>query len=231
MVINQIAAIGDLLFLEPMYRHYWRLTGNKPVVPVRDHLFWIADYIESATFVRMSQFNMDYENRVPSEIYLPTRWANELVRNINEGDYSLHEFGMPDKYTLAKLDPEMWIGLNINFNLKKGLELFNKLGLKGQEYILVNNHSQAGIINIHPKTNFKIVAMRSMPGYTVLDWFYVMLHAKENHHVSTSTFYIFQSIKNQFVFETPVYIYARPNFDGLRGVAKLKPTYNIKRCE
>lgn len=231
MVINQIHAIGDLLFLEPMYRHFFRLKGKKPVVPVRDHLFWISEYIDSAIFVKMSQFNMDYEDRDVRNDYLPLRWANHIIREVADDDYTFHEFGMPDKYTMAALDPSMWALLNINFIEKRGIDLMNKLNLSPKDdYILINNHSQAGSIDIKVNAD-KIIYMQNIPGFTVLDWYLVMLHAKENHHVSTSTFYVLQAIKNKFGLENPVYMYPRPNFDGLRGISKLDPTYNLIRCE
>ena len=108
------------------------------------------------------------------------------------------------------------------------------LGLtQSSEYILVNNHSQAGRINIKPENRKKlpIIEMKEVPGYNVLDWAAVILHAKENHHVSTSTFFIMQAIANKFSFDSKVFIYPRPNEDGLRGISKLNPTFKLIRCD
>jgi len=95
MVINQIHSIGDILFLEKMYSNFFEKDGVPPVVPVRDHLIWLRDYISSASIVPMSKFKIDYEDRNPSNIaggYLPTRWASQILRGIADDDYSFHEY-------------------------------------------------------------------------------------------------------------------------------------------
>ncbi len=231
MVINQIHAIGDLLYLEPMYRHFWETQKKKPIVPVRDHLFWISEYIDSAIFVKMSEFKMDYEDRRTRKEYLPTRWANQIIRGVKDDDYTYLEYCMQDKYTLAGLDPNVWKTLQINFNQKRGYQLLEHLNIGPfDDYVLVNNHSQAGEIDIKVPGH-RVIKMSSIPGYTVLDWYMVMYHARENHHVSTSTIYILQAIYNSIGLDNKVVFYPRPNFDGIRGIKNINPSYNFEKYE
>ena len=73
--------------------------------------------------------------------------------------------------------------------------------------------------------------MEHINGFTLLDWAYVMVFAKENHHVSTSTFFMMQAVSNQFKFDSKVFLYPRPNADGLRGISKLNPSFKIIKCD
>jgi hypothetical protein len=230
MVINQFHSIGDILFIEPILRHYWKLNGDKPILPVRDHLMYLQNYIESARLVPMSQFVLDYESmETTNPDYLPLRFANQILRNKDKDDHSDYKNCMPDKYNLCGLNPDMWMNLDVKFNEGKGNALFNQLGLKdGEEYILVNEHSQAGRVEIKLNPNCRVLYMESIPGYSVIDWWYVILNAKENHHVSTCTFYLFQAIANKFNFKSKVFIYPRPDESGIKGVLKLNTGFKVK---
>ncbi len=226
MIINQAAAIGDILFIEPICRHIWNTTGIKPILPVRDHLFWISEYIDSADFRLMSQYPIDYDSMsMEDKNYLPLRFANQIVRGLAPDDHHDYANMMLDKYILAGLDPMLWKTLIINFNEQKSDRLFKHLNLKAtDEYVLVNENSQAGIVNIFPKGAFcqyRVIKMSEVPGFNVLDWWKVMMYAKENHHVSTCTFYILDAIK----YTGKVTMYPRPNQDGLQGISKLNPTF------
>jgi hypothetical protein len=71
--------------------------------------------------------------------------------------------------------------------------------------------------------------MRDIPGFTLIDWFNVILNAKEFHTVSTSTFYLLQAIANKYHLDIDIYVYPRPNEDGLRGIEKLNTTYKFTK--
>jgi hypothetical protein len=230
MVINQFHSIGDILFIEPICRKFWIKNNKKPILPVRDHLMWLSNYIESAQFVPMSQFELDYDSIEKDNMdYLPLRFANQIIRGLDKDDHSDYSNAMLDKYILAGLEEKEWRDINIIFNPIKGIELFRKLKLdSGNEYILVNENSQAGKINIVPKSDLRIIYMDETPGFTLIDWYVVILNAKENHHISTSTFFLMQAIANKFHFNSEVFIYPRPNEDGLQGISKLIPSY---KCE
>lgn len=216
-----------------MFRHFWDLTGKKPIVPVRDHLYWIAEYIESAEFRKMSEFKLDYESmETGNPDYFPAQYANQILRGLNRGDHSDYENTMPDKYRLAGLDPEMWRGIRINFNRDQAMSLLSRIiDDHGEDFILANNHSQAGSIDIKPRAKGKLVFMEEIPGYTVIDWAWVMHAAKENRHVSTCTVYIMQALRNHFGSVPKAFIYPRPNEDGLRGIASLNFDFQIKRMK
>lgn len=228
MVINQIHANGDILFIEPICRHIWETTGVKPILPVRDHLMWFSEYIDSADFRPMSRFEMNYDSmQTDNPDYLPLRFANQIIRGLSPFDHSDYANTMPDKYKLAGLPLELWKTLKYTYNKDKGVLLLRELGLNlCDKYILVNEFSQAGNVPIIPDNpnGYKIVKMREIPGYTLLDWALAIKMAQENHHISTSTFFIMEFLK----LKTPVYIYPRPNKDGLQGISKLNPSFKYE---
>ncbi len=229
MVINQPFSIGDLLFIEPICREMWRRNGVKPIVPVMDHLMWISDYIDSAIFVARSKWDINYESAEVTPEYLPLVFANQIHRKMYRHDHSDFENMMLDKYRLANIDPMIWKEMRINFRESKCLDLMDRVvGKEGEDYVLVNETSQAGSIEIKPETDLPVIKMHEIPGFTVLDWAFVMLHARENHHISTCTFYIMQALTTQYGFQGKVVIYPRPNEDGLRGIKNLDPSFKYE---
>lgn len=233
-MINQPFAIGDILFIEPICRAIMEKTGSKPTLPVMDHLMWMGEYIESANLIPRSKNDYDYdmEDHNNKDQLLHLRFANQIIRNLAKYDHGDFENVMLDKYELAWgfsfIDHKIkWQDLKINLNGPRSIALFDELVGPDLDYVLVNEHCQAGDVKIMPNTEMPIIRMHERSGYTLLDWALVMLYAKENHHVSTSTFYIFQALDNLFPHEmkSRIFIYPRPNADGLRGISKLEPTF------
>lgn len=249
MIINQPFGIGDILFIEPLCRHLKAQAGNRlsdrPLVPVRDHLSHLSVYLdESMNIVNMSSvqgppinFNMD--NAMKGNSYLPLRFANQIYRGYQLHDHHDMENMMMDKYRLAGIDPALWRSIKVSFGEEKAIALY-KMMLKehnvfpGTDYVIYNEYSGIGNINIDPFptatcNGMPIIRMKPVAGFSVIDWYYLILKARINHHVSTSTFFLMQAIANQFpeFIDKPKYIYARPNgaVDGLRGVARLVPTF------
>lgn len=237
MVINVLHSIGDILFCEPIYRRVWEHDGKKPTVIIRDHLMWLQEYILSANFLPVSKWRGDIDDILFYDDYWPLRFANQICRRFDKHDHSDLENMMLDKYRILGFNENMWKTMELNFNGDRSAQLFHALGLHpSEDYILINEHSQAGTIVINPENTrkFRVVKMESKPGFNVLDWCHVMALASENHHVSTSTFFVMQAIlklKTPKARLDPVYIYPRPNEDGLRGISQLKPDFNLIRVE
>jgi hypothetical protein len=235
MVINQFHAHGDILFCEPIFRHFWERNGEKPIVPVRDHLIFFQDYIDSAKFIPMSKFSLDYESmETENPDYLPLRFANQITRGLSKNDHSDYSNTMPDKYKLAGIPLENWKKLSWCHYPEKCMKLFAALDLSSEEdYIFVNENSQAGKIEINPENpnNYRIIKMEVIPEFNLLDWTPIMLLAKEHHHISTSTFYMLEGLKDIHNKKIPIYIYPRPNEDGLQGISKLNPSFHYTAVE
>lgn len=230
MVINQPFGIGDILFIEPILRHFWMKNGEKPILPVRDHLMWLSEYIDSARFVKMSEFKLDYDSMdMSNPDYLPLRFANQIYRGYGPNDHHDFENMMLDKYRLCGLEEYLWKTAHLKLNNDKADKLYNQLNPKGKEYILVNKYCGIGKIDINIKTDLLVIEMQEIKGYTMIDWWLLMSNALENHHVSTSTFFILQEMFRVLEFQySQIFIYPRPNEDGLRGISQLKPSFEYK---
>jgi len=133
MVINILHSIGDILFCEPIYRHFWMKEGIKPTVVIRDHLMYLQEYIESARFLPVSHWNGDIDNAEKTDSYLPLRFANQCLRGYSKFFHEDFENCMPDKYLLAGLNPDKWMDLQLNFNIEKSRMLFADLDLSSEE--------------------------------------------------------------------------------------------------
>lgn len=240
LTINCVGGIGDILFCEPIFRHYQNKLGYKPFVIINDHMLWIANYIDSAQFIGasvMEKTPYHKDNMEMTEFYLPLRYANQVFRNLDRHDHHDLENMMLDKYRLLGLPEDLWKTIQVNFHEERIRKLTELKGIVPGEskYILINNHCQIGSIEIKPETDLRIVMMENIEGFNVLDWAGLISAANENHHLSTSTFFIMQVIENKVragnvpgdikIWGCKNFIYPRPNEDGLRGISQLQPDF------
>jgi hypothetical protein len=189
-IIDQPFGIGDILFLSPIVS---QIEADKLIWPVIDHYYWIHDYIKipNLTFIKNSEFNKsDYQEFA----YIPFRNAHGILPK--------SEDCMIAKYNIlgAQLD-YFYTGIKniITRNTTKELELYNLLGIRDKEsYIIINNNFAGPEYNykldINISTTDKIIYMDYINGFTLLDWMYVLENAKSIHTVSTSLFFVIESI-------------------------------------
>lgn len=189
---------------------------------------WIQHYIESAQFTDAQVDNTGDMTHNDWQINL--RYANQIFRGYDPHDHHDLENMMLDKYRLLGLPEELWKNLDVNFDLEKSNKL-HVITTVHKKYMLVNNNSQAGTINAKPYPHpYYRVFMHEITGFSLIDWWKTIYEATENHHVSTSTFFLMQAIKNKYPdWNAPCYIYPRPNENGLRGISQLNPTFNLIR--
>ena len=214
--INQPYGLGDVIICEPIARYYYGL-GYKIKYWVIDEYKWIQDYIPYIDFISISD-NYTTSNQVIFEenyIYLPLKHL--ILSNPQEyrGTGWLY-----DKYEIAKMDHDLWKTFEYTRNIEKENELYNHLDLENKEYILVNEYSSVGHRLLNITSNYEIIKMSNIKGYTMLDWYKVMENAKEVHTVSTSTSFPLIKMKHPHVT-----IYNRKNlndgtFDSIKEIFK-----------
>jgi hypothetical protein len=180
--INQPYGLGDIILCEPIARHYYNL-GYKIKYWVKDEYRWIQDYIPYIDFISESD-NYKTSNQAIFEenhIYLP------LISKSISDDIEWRRVGwLYDKYTISKLNPELWKTFRYKRNIERENALYKHLNLENKEYILINEYSSIGHRSLNITSNYEIVKMSNIDGYTMLDWYKVMKNAKEVHTVSTS---------------------------------------------
>lgn len=232
MVINCVGGFGDVLFCEPIYRKFWNESGKKPNVIIHDHQMHLQEYIDSAVFVKASEHKDLKDCFEINANYVPLRYANQQHRLLSPHDHSDIENMMLDKYRLLGLDENLWKTIKLNFNHKKGEDLAQLLNVSlYDEYTLRNVHSQIGDIVIVLNKNKTVIDMKPIAGFSMIDWFLLHKQADGIHTVSTSTFFMMQALCNKGWCSPEVYVYPRPNEDGLRGISQLEPDFQIIRMK
>jgi hypothetical protein len=221
-LINQFQGLGDILFCEPIAKHLYENGKNEIIWPILDEYFWIKDYIPYINFVKKSDFNFNYENTFfgkinDSIIHIPLRFANPIFRNLNPHDYSDQYHTMLDKYRMLNLSENLWKTLSWERNIEKENELYNLL-VKNENYILVNSRWSDGNVPIQTESNFDIVNMDFINGFTLLDWGKIIENASEIHTVSTSNLFLLEtlSLKSEIVNIYP----RKPRENNLDGISE-----------
>lgn len=201
--INQPYGLGDIIICEPIARHYYNL-GYKIKYWIKEEYKWIQDYIPYVDFISATVDNYIISNQSIFEenyIYLPLIFAGSpnksnyvsldicnkfIISNIIKWE----KVGwLYDKYIISNLKPELWKTFEYIRNIDKEKKLYNHLNLENKEYILVNEHSSTAHRSLNITSNYEIIKMSNIDGYTMLDWHKVMKNAKEVHTVSTAICY------------------------------------------
>ncbi len=215
--------LGDLLFIEPIIRNLLQ-QDHEVIWPIKDQYYWLKDYIKhhGLKIVKQSEFKIDYENAIQTPEYIPLRFATPLYRHqedMHSGIY--HEHFMLDKYRLLGLPIDMWKTLTWERDLQKEQDLFDHLALsEGESYTLVNPFMKDCYEKQDEMSKLaltgRVIEMRPIPGFTMLDWSKVICEASAIHTVETALIYIIEVLPIQ---AKEIHMYARyPWQDKLNGV-------------
>lgn len=203
-VVNQFRGLGDILFLVPLIRELMA-EGNTVLWPIVREYFNIAKHFPDINFVIKEDYNFPYDSKLvastPHGNLLPYRFAMELMgRNMTQC--------MQSKYELYGHNWQIWRNLHFERFKDKEKELVKLVGAKGK-YILVNRYygEVARGMQITPeiKTDLPIVEMRSIDGFSLIDWCGIIENAAEIHTASTSILYILEMLK----LDMPIHFYRR----------------------
>lgn len=244
IVVNQYFGLGDILFIEPIYRYLHKDLGLSVIAPIQDGYLWIGHHIKYVEFKGISEFNMDYERfdfgllkSIEGEIikdtaYLPLRFSDQIYRNLNPHDSSASRYWMTDKYSVLGLDPKMWssISLERDFKKEENLKSIVLKEIEGSEYDFCNSFYQNSLninLDLEKKVerDIPIVSMSKIEGFSMVDWCGVIEGAKRIHTVSTSLLYMIQSIYQE---EKEYHLYPRLPERGFYTVEEFLPSYWIK---
>lgn len=203
-VVNQFLSLGDILFLIPMIRELMA-EGNTMLWPIDDRYFDISKHFPDVPFVKKSDYpDLPYDNMqmVQTEHgqMLPYRFAIEIMgRPLNKC--------MDSKYELYRHDYKIWRGLYWKRDYEKEGELITLLDLP-ENFILVNRtfgHEAKFVIEPVINSDLPIVEMTNMPGFTLIDWLWVIEKASEIHMSNSSLNYLLELLP----IKVPTHIYKR----------------------
>lgn len=201
VVINQFFGLGDILFIEPIYRHYHN-RGFKVVAPVNPEHLWIAEYIPYVEFVDVNTYPFDKESPTQKEdgkMHVPLRFAHPLLRGyeLHYGDDRAH--WMPDKYEYLGLPVDLWRTLSFKRNEEREKALYQIINPSGAKYNFVNNHFGGSFekVNIPLSPDYPSIFLTKIEGFTMLDWGKVIENAENIYTVETSIIYYVESLKTK----------------------------------
>lgn len=196
VIINQFFGLGDILFIEPIYRHYLN-RGFTVVAPILPEYLWIQEYIPYVEFKNKDTFRYRYEQvdqPKDGNMHVPLRFAHPLLRgyDLHYGDDRAH--WMPDKYEYLGLPVELWKTLSFKRNLDREKKLIDLLNLP-EKFNFVNNTYGGSFEKISITVpDFPVVELRKIDGFTLLDWGGVIERAEKIYTVETSIIYYIESL-------------------------------------
>jgi glycosyltransferase involved in cell wall biosynthesis len=192
-IINQFRGLGDILFLMPLANH-WIRQGKKIIWPVVKEYLDIQKHFPQITFIDKESLKIDYESRdfirYEEGLVIPMRWAEAILK-------APYKDCMRSKYDLLNADFNMWRELSWLRDKEKEDELFYdilKLGDR-QEYHLFNQTfrtDKTGHYRLPGIYLQDVVELRTIDGFTLLDWGKVIEKAKSIHTVGTSINYMLE---------------------------------------
>lgn len=221
-VVNQFLSLGDIIFLVPMIRELMH-EGNTILWPIDDKYFSIAKHFPDIPFVKKSDYpDLPYESRIaiqtPHGKIIPYRFASE-----NMGS-TLHQC-MESKYHLYGHDHNIWRSLSYMRDYTNETKLIKLVNAKGK-FNLVNRYfGHMAQFEITPEiTNkFKVIEMKEIEGFTLIDWLGVIELASEVHMSNSALNYLLELLE----LPCDVHIYKR----GIWGEVGFEYTRHLFRNE
>lgn len=212
IVFNQPFGLGDVLFCIKLANNYIQ-RGYKVVWPILKHYLGIQKHFPQITFVNKELISIDYDfmgyKQYGHILSIPLRFADGIQR-------LPYKDCMKSKHMLLNEDWTNWAEYDIKLDPLAATILMKTLGVEPDEkYNLYNptfRSDFSGCADIVVDLDTKGVHMKSIPGYTLIDWYKVIIHATEIHTVGTSIIYLFEWLYKHgyFVRNCPrIFIYKR----------------------
>ena len=177
-IIKQPAGVGDVFFLQKI-AHVYRDTGHEIIWPLRDHIFWISEYIPDITWYKLSEWMMDPRSQIFN--YAGFADNEELVyidcstadRTFNTDPTRI----MSAKFGLVGMKHTDW-GKYFKFDRKKDKEdelYYDVLGLKDDsEYSYVNDIVLTDIRDAGrlggKEYDYPVIKNEVLEGFSLFDW-------------------------------------------------------------
>lgn len=220
IIINAFHGLGDIIFEIPLHRELIR-RGHSVIHPYLDcygpiwkhwpEIFWIPK--------KLLAINYDDKRFIERPDYkiLPLRWSSPANYKV-----------MKAKYDMIDMDFMEWQKVTWLRDGDAEDKVMDILGIApGDKYIFINEmfqHNDQGRmrIKVDVPQGMRVVHLKKISGFTLMDWGKVLENASEIHTVGTSINYI---IDPPFLnINCPVHLYIRrpneTNFDSYNYLLK-----------
>lgn len=193
IVPNQFFGIGDVIFEQTVVR---KLAGDNEIVwPVEPQfLDGLTRAYPDIKFVDKNTFPLNYDRRDEYESHdmriLPLRWADVILKvpytECMKAKYMLYDMDWQNwrVHAMWKRDGQKEYDLRILLKLPPKYNLINRT-FGSQSQLKAATKVDNGLPNID---------MRTIEGFSLFDWAYVMENATEIHTVSTSIIYLLEML-------------------------------------
>lgn len=206
-VVNQYRGLGDVLFLIPLIRELMN-EGNKVIWPLAPEYVSIAQHFPDIDFRDMRTVPVDYNQTkmVGTQFgkLLPYRFASE---NLSVGFKEM----MRAKYDLYGHSYLIWRNLYWNRFKEREEALKQAVGATG-EYVVINPHFGEPARGMQSSINYqgphKVIEMKMIDGYSLIDWLGVIEGAVECHVANSSIMYLLELMYHT----NKIYVYKRRIF-------------------
>jgi hypothetical protein len=208
--LMQSFGLGDIIFCQEIANDFIR-QGYKVLWGVEPHFVSIQKHFPKVTFIDKSLINVNYGlpliQEVGNLIVYPLRFTDSLCKVPYKGC-------MKSKYLFFGKPWQKWRNVKNEMvrDTEKEKELFyNVLGFKdGEQYVLTSDTFKSnfsGKISFVIETEFKIVELKSIEGFSLIDWSMVIENATEIHSVSSSILYLLELLTLK---TNEIHLYRRP---------------------
>lgn len=208
--LMQSFGLGDIIFCQEIANDFIR-QGYKVLWGVEPQFVSIQKHFPKVTFIDKSLINVNYALPVIHQhgnlIVYPLRFTDSLC-GVPYKDC------MKSKYIFFGKAWQKWRNVKNEMvrDTEKEKELFyNVLGFKdGEQYVLTSDTFKSnfsGKISFVIETEFKIVELKSIEGFSLIDWSMVIENATEIHAVSSSILYLLELLTLK---TNEIHLYRRP---------------------
>lgn len=222
--VNQMRGLGDILFLVPLIRELMN-EGNKVIWPIVPEYMSIVSHFPDIDFRDWRTVQVDYNQTkmIGTQFgkLIPYRFASE---NLGVGFNRM----MRAKYDLYGHSYLIWRNLYYQRFKQREQALKQLVGATG-EYVVVNPHFGEPARGMQSSINYqgphKVVEMKLIDGYSLIDWLGVIEGAVECHVANSSIMYLLElmhhtnkiyvykrRIFNEVGFEHTSYLWSNPAF-------------------
>lgn len=204
----QAFGLGDVIFCQSLANE-WLDQGHEVVWGVLpQYVDGLQRAYPKVKFVSHETLPINYEARHEHDSgvlrVIPLRWSVEICG-------VPYDQCMRSKYLMFNQPVENWRnGAMWQRDFKWEAELLRLVNPSNAKFILFNNTYQSdfkGKSRMQVNQSYKVVQMRTIPGYSLFDWAGVIEAAEEVHTVSTSLFYLLEMLR----LKNPAHLYPRNN--------------------
>lgn len=218
LLIIQPGAHGDIFVCAPI-AYYYSQKGFKIYWPARkEYIRHLSsfDYINTIELPEIKETGPEWLAKDVSNIFKLEQKFDYVLNLADRGPHPTAQLPWENfeecKYRLAKLPFDLKHTLKWTRNKQKEDEIYDKY-VKAKDYVFVHNSSSHKEKAELPKSILEpIVYCDNPPGYNILDWYKVIINAKEIYCTESSVWAFMDGIVHELTPER--YILSRQKLSG-----------------